>query len=113
MSGFFRNVPSLGRWSSKWTSRFHSSWFSSSKGGAATSRWGPAYSGGKRKRTDYREMDKDVSSSGDNKAYSMAPVKPIRTFVHTGGGSEEVEENGIHLQYKFEQVSVADEHRRV
>ena len=56
---------------------------------------------------DSKDIDK---VGGSENSFSMALVKPIRTFVHTGGpGEVEVEKNGIHLQYKVEQRSVTDE----
>ena len=107
MSGYFRHFSGLGHWTSKLTSRLGSGWFSSSKGESTKS--GVPY--GKRKWTDYKEMNKSGSATGDP-AFEMAPTKSIRTFVHAGGPGE-VDEDGIHLQYNVEQRSVKDEHEQV
>lgn len=118
MSSTFRHIPHLSLLSSKFVSRLTPSWFSSSSkgGGWASSKLGlsdgkhsglPSYGKQHRGGPDYKDLDR---GGGSENSFRMALVKPIRTFVHTGGpGEVEVEEDGIHLQYKVEQRSMADE----
>ena len=103
MSGTFKQLSNLKIGSFKWSSRLSSTWFSSSKGVSLYS--GLSY--GKQKSNQYKDIDKSGTSLGSN-TFPMAPVKSIRTFVYTGSPGE-VEEDGIHLQYKFEQRSATDE----
>ena len=119
MSSTFRYIPSLRLLSSKLTFRLTPNWLSSSsKGGgwgissnsgltygqhSGLSSYGTQHRGG----ADYKDIDK---VGGSEYSFRMVLVKTIRTFVHTGApGEVEVEENGIHLQYKVEQRSVTDE----
>lgn len=70
---------------------------------SALSSYGKHHRGG----ADYKDIDK---AGGSENSFRTALVKPIRTFVHTGGpGEAEVEEDGIHMHYMVEQRSVADE----
>jgi hypothetical protein len=59
----------------------------------------------KHKRTEYNTLDTSNISHTDRN-FEMAPVKSIRTYVHTGD-RREVEEDGIHLQYNVEQETVS------
>ena len=112
MSGYLRHFSGLSQWTSKLTSRLSSGWFGSSKGTSAPSGAAPY---GKRKWTDYKEMDRSGSGSGSGEqhAFEMAPSKSIRTFVHAGGPGEVEEEDGIHLRYNVEQRSVKDGQEQV
>ncbi len=67
----------------------------------------------KPKRTAYTDLTDGPTTFGESD-YEMAsaPVKSIRTYVHTGGPWQ-VEEDGIHLQYNVEQKVTVDEEGRL
>lgn len=102
MSSLLHHLPSWERLRSILTSRFSLSW-SSNRGKSSDSE--PSCS--KRKKAEYKDLEVSNPTFRD-RSYEMAPVKSIRTYIHTGNPSE-VEEDGIHLQYKVEQESTTNE----
>lgn len=119
MSSTFRYIPSLSLLSSKSSFRFTPSQLSSSskRGGgrgslnsdltygqqSGLSSYGKHHRGG----ADHKDLDK---FGGSDNSFRMVLVNLSgRLCIKTGPGEVEVEENGIHLQYKVEQRSVADE----
>ena len=100
MANLLHHLPSWDQFSSKIISTFTSR---QSSGKSKSSESSASF--GKRNRNEYKDLGATAPSVDENN-YEMAPAKSIQTFIHTGG-PQEVEEDGIHLQYNVEQQSAS------
>ena len=103
MSNLLHHLPDWEILSSQFSSRF-SAHRSSNRGKSLGSE--PSYS--KREREEYSDLEAS-NPPFRQRDCGMAPIKSIRTYVHTGN-PKEMEEDGIHLQYNVEQESTISEH---
>ena len=65
-------------------------------------------------KNKYADLDESMTTIGEGE-YEMGatvPARSIRTYVHAEG-PKEVEEDGIHLQYHFQQKVAVDEMGRM
>ena len=101
MSNMLHHLPAWASWDLMASKLSFS--FSRRSGSDQSKHTDSGHSNTRPQRANYTDLAKSVDGSGLH-SYEMGPVKSTNTYIRTGK-SNEVDDDGIHLQYDVEQRS--------